>query len=180
MWSGTGVVGTGLSTFYFTAGGTGMAAAVTTFFSTCKPEFPDEVTVTVQNTGDVLDDTTGEITGTWSEAAQAGQVGTASAAYALGVGVRVRWITAGRRHNRLVRGSTFLAPCGSQIWGNDGRLSTGAYTRFGGAAAALVADSGTELRVWSRPTSGGADGASHVVVSGDVVNQPAWLSSRKH
>lgn len=172
-------MGGGVSTFYFTAGGAGMAAAVRQFFNALKAWIPSDTGVSVQNVGDVLSDSTGAVVGSWSEATQSVVQGTAGLNYVSGVGARLVWNTGARRHNRLSRGSTFLVPVNEQAFANGGFLSATFISEAVAAGTALIGTSGNEPLVWSRPASGGSDGASHVVTSCSMTSTPSWLHTRK-
>ena len=66
-WGGSGVTGPGLTTFYFDQAGSGFPADVRTFFEAIKANIPSNTTITVPNGGDIIEDTTGVLSGSWSE-----------------------------------------------------------------------------------------------------------------
>ena len=179
-WSGLGVVGPGVSTLYFADGGTGVVTAVNSFFAALKPWLSNLVTVSCANSGDVIDDATGEIRSSWTQAGGAASTGTSAQTFAQGVGGRVVWNTGARRHGRLTRGTTYLAPITVQAYGTTGTLSASFVSDALAAATALIGASGNELRVWSRPHPGQADGGSSTVTSATIPGAISWLSSRKH
>ena len=178
-WTGGGVTGGGVSTFHFTAGGVGMFAAVRSLFDAMRSWLDDSCTIQVVTEGDVVNDATGDIIGSWDEGPVTPVVGAGQSSFVKGVGGCIVWTTGARRNNRLVRGRTFIAPVTTQPFGTDGLL-TGAFTgELIGAGNALMNSATNELRVWSRPHAGAADGSSHVVTGVTCSSTPAWLSSRK-
>lgn len=180
-WSGAGVVGPGLSTFYFTSSMIGGSDDVQAFFQAIKANIPSSVTIVVPADGDIIEDTTGELIGTWSEPGTGGTtVGTFAGDFARGVGARVRWTTAGVYRGRRVKGTTFLVPIGSALFGLDGLLDPATQTALQTAASALVTAQ-PELRIWSRPVSGvgATPGESNAITSAAVPNTVTWLRSRR-
>lgn len=178
-WSGAPVVGPGVSTFYFTAGGAGMVAATRLLFGSLAAWFPTAIRWNVSPNGDVIEDSTGDIAGSWSDTPGSVVSGNYAGNYLEGVGGRISWLTASRTRNRVVRGTTFCVPIGVQAFGPDGLL-TGAWTGDAMTAAnVLVNNSANELRVWTRPQPGQSNGTSHIVTSAVAPLTPSWLTSRK-
>lgn len=177
-WSGSPLVGAGLSTFYFEESGSGFPAALVTFFQAIAGRLAQGVAVNVPNDGDLIDDATGALVGAWSESGGAlvGMSGLNS--YVLGVGGRVRWLTDGIVNGHRVRGSTFLVPADAGQIQGSGALAQPFIDDVYGAANALVANSNNELRVWTRPTAT-APGGSSVVTGADVPDKISWLRSRR-
>lgn len=180
-WGGSGVTGPGLSTFYFAQSGSGFPAAVRTFFEAVKANIPSSVTITVPNDGDIIEDTDGSLAGAWSEPSGGGiTTGTFAGDYAQGVGIRCVWRTAGIYRGRRVRGSTFIVPIGSALYGTNGLLDPATQTIFQSAASAL-ASSGANLGVYSRFSDVGThtDGEFNDVTSASVPSNVSWLRSRR-
>lgn len=178
VWSGAGVVGPGVSTFYSLDTAVGFPAAVRAAFEAWKSLFPPAVTITVPNNGDVIDAATGELTGVWTEgSAPAPVVGTGTGVYARGVGAQVRWRTPGIVGGRRVVGSTFLVPMVTLGFDTDGTLGAGAITTIQTGAAAYLAGTPGAL-IWSRPTSSRA-GATSLISSYTVPDRPSWIVSRR-
>jgi len=173
------VVGPGVSTFYFTAGGAGMVAATRLLFGTLAAWFPAAIRWAVPAQGDVINDANGDIVGSWTETYLGVVNGNYAGNYLEGVGGRLTWLTASRTRNRIVRGTTFMVPLGVQAYGSDGVLTAQWSGDAATAANALVADTANELRVWTRPQPGEENGTSHVVTSAAAPSTPSWLTSRK-
>jgi len=180
VWSGSGVVGPGVSTFYFVSAATGFPTDLQTFFQAIKAALPSSVTVSVPNTGDTIDETTGALVGVWTDSGGSSTVGTSSTLFAGGVGMRCRWITAGIHRGRRVIGSTFIAPMQSASFSTDGTPDAGSVTLLQTAASALVSSSAGDMVIWSKPQPpAGSDGESNVVLSALVPDKTSWLRSRR-
>lgn len=181
VWGGSGVTGPGVSTFYFAQSGSGFPAAVRTFFEAVKANIPSSVTITVPNDGDIINDTNGELAGSWSEPSGGGiTTGTFSGDYSQGVGIRCVWTTAGIYRGRRVKGSTFIVPIGGALFGTNGQLDPATQAIFQTAASNLVAST-ADLVVYSRfsDVDTHTDGESNLVTSATVPSLVSWLRSRR-
>lgn len=177
-WSGSAVVGPGVSTFYVDEGVTGFIPDFDAFWDSLASLLPVGVTLSTLNSGDLIDIDTGALTGTWTDAGTATTTGTASGTFALGVGAVINWRTSGIRNGRRVRGSTFIVPIADSFFDTSGTLSSSAVTALNAAPNTLIT-AVAGLRIWSRPGPLGNDGQSNTVVSADVPDRPSWLRSRR-
>lgn len=179
-WSGSPVIGPGLSTFYFASSATTQSASVKAFFTAIKANFSNTISWDIPNTGDLLDETTGTLTGVWTSSG--GGTVTASATpgpTAGGAGYRVRWVTSGIVFGRRVIGTTFLVPLAGAAYDNDGTPNATVLSNTSTAAAALIAAEPT-MRIWSRPnTPGGSNGTSSPVISAFCPDLASSLRSRR-
>lgn len=178
-WSGTSVEGAGVTTFYADADGT-MAIQVGAggFFDEVLDLLPPGTTITIPAGGDVLDESTGTITGAWGGGSSTVKTQSLPQAYAAGVGARVVWETGGIRNGRRVKGSTFVLPLGNTCYENDGSLTAATITALDAACAAMLAQVPTQMRVWSRPTAT-LPGVAHPVLGYSVPDKVSWLRSRR-
>lgn len=176
--SGPGVAGPGLMTFYFGTAGAD-PAAVHSFLTALVAMFPDDVEFSVPNTGDIIEEPTGRIIGTWTAAGGGVINGSSTQTFQLGGGARVVWETAGIRGGRHVRGTTYLVPIVSTQFDSTGRLSSSAQGAILTAATNFLAGGGAELKIWSRP-KGGLNGVVHQVTSARVPQTPTALRSRRY
>jgi hypothetical protein len=178
-WTGTPVVGTGLSTFYsqgtFAAGDAGDIKA---FFTAVKATFPSGITWTIPNSYDIIEDTSGVLLGggttTGGGTETSGGTGTN---FVQGAGGRVVWNTNGIFKGRRVRGSTFMVPLVADYWEGANAISSVATGNWSTAAAALIAAVPT-LSIWSRP-SGGVAGEQNLVTSATIPDKTSWIRSRR-
>lgn len=180
-WSGVAVTGPGVSTFYTSGDGGDLQAGLHTFFTaiqTCFPnlkgawEFPAG--------GEIIESTTGALTGAWSGATPSSVPWAApNALWMQGVGARIRWDTDGFLRGRRVRGATFLVPLNSSMIDSDGTILGAYLTTITTAANALIT-AVPQMSIWSRPTTvGGTDGGSTPVTSAFVPDHVSWLVSRR-
>jgi len=173
----TGVGGAGVSVFY-TPFGSDATVELATFLNAIKTQFPNAVTWDIPASGDVVDETSGLITGAWVGGTAATVVATGgTGAYAGGTGAYVRWQTAGIVGGRRVRGRTFLCPILGASYDAQGTIGAGTLGVFGPAATTLVG-AGKQL-IWHRPTPGGTNGSSHAVTAAVVPDKVTSLRSRR-
>lgn len=178
-WAGPGVVGLAVNVLHF-AGDVGApsSSAILSAYSGLASSLPSGVTITVPNSGDVIEDTTGTLVGVWTSSGGGVVTGTAAGPRAAGVGFCVGWTTGGIVDGRKLRGRTFIVPIAGGAFDTDGTFQASAMTQFGTFANALQASG--PLAVWHRPTTtGGSDGNSYGVVSNHVNDKAAFLSSRR-
>lgn len=193
-WSGA-AIGAGVTTLSVGTGSSWTASQVdsarsslSTFFSGIQGYLPDDVTIQIPATQQLVDELdgqiAGELTGTTSIASR---VGTAAGEFANGVGASIQWNTdlfvAGRR----VRGRTFLVPLTLGIFDVDGTLDTAFISALNTAATGLrtnLSSVNGGLQVWSRPRAATESlparaGSLHPVVSSTVADKASWLRTRR-
>lgn len=180
QWQGPQITGQAVTVLHFAGdGGAPNPASVLAAFNAYKNYIPQGITVTVPGTGDVLEDTNGQLTTVWAAAgggvvAGAGGVG----ACAKGVGGVINWKTGAIVNGRRLRGRTFVVPMNAGSFDNTGSIEPNTLVGLQTLANALQASG--PLAVWHRPTAkGAADGTSAGVVSNLVRNKVAYLSSRR-
>lgn len=184
-WSGTGLVGSGVSVFYATPGGAVMNH-LKTFFSAIAGWLPSTVTISFPTTGDTIDDTTGHLVGSWSGAVNTPVTGGANTPYSNRAGVAVGWLTnvivppgGIYKTSHRVKGRTFLVPLAGTIWDSaDGTLSGAGLSSLNTSATALISNCAGHLQVWHRPSPGGSDGRAATVLSCRIKDHSAALLSR--
>lgn len=179
-WSGDAVEGGGVTTMYALAGdGASLSDALGTFFGSVAGYFPNSKVLWVLPTsGEVIESTNGQATGTWSGGA-GGSVPSASpnASFAAGVGARIRWETSVFSNGRRVRGSTFLVPLRSDVYDTDGTLISTVASGIQTAVNTLFA--AAPPVVFSRPSPGGSDGGYATTSAGVLLDKVSWLRSRR-
>lgn len=159
--------------------------AVRAFFLAIASLLPTGLTVQVPSSGDIIDETTGEITGTWSVGTTPAVVtGTNAGVYAGNAGAVIHWLTGGVVAGRRVRGRSFIVPIGSGAYDNQGSLAAGTITTLQGAANGLVT-AFVGMVVWARPLKAGTPpvvvrpGSYHGVSSMRVPDLAVSLRSRR-
>lgn len=178
-WQGTGIEGPGLTTFYAEADGTlAIQVGASGFFDAVKGMIPSGTTITIPAGGDVIDEATGQLTGTWGGSSSTTITATGTGTFAAGVGARVVWETSAIRGGRRVRGSTFIVPCTIAAYEANGTITSGTLTLMQNGISAMLAQVPTQMRVWSRPRPGLA-GAAVQVERGVAPDKVSWLRSRR-
>ena len=148
VWTGfQGAPGT--TTMYATAAAD-LLAPLRAFFAALVTFFPTGLTITLPGIGDIIDDTNGELTGTWGPVTSpAIVVGSSSASYAAPAGVSVQWHTTGIVGGRRVKGRTYLVPWASGQ--TDGTPSAASLTALSTALGTYLTASAGNMKVWQRP-----------------------------
>lgn len=172
----------GVSVFY-SPEATDANASIKTFFTSCQAHAPAGVTWTIPFAGDTINDSNGDISGTWTSVDGGTVTSTGTGAYAAGTGAFVRWLTGGIVAGRRVKGHTFFCPIIASDYDSTGTILTGALTVLQSAAAVLGGAS--KLVIWARESPGtsahpGARaGSSHPVIAGTVPDLVTSLRSRR-
>ena len=173
----TGLAGLpGVTTMYFLDVVTAVAS-VDTFFAGLVSLFPEGLHLQVENSGDIIEDSTGDLTGAWSADTVSAHTGGSSEAYAAPAGAVVDWMTDTIAHSRRLRGRSFLVPITAGRFQDDGTLSTITKTLIQDSANTLIAAQSTSFVVWHRGT--GTDGTNGLVTSARVPDMAAVLRSRR-
>lgn len=179
-WTGPQVVGSAVTVLHFSGSDNSAppVGAVEQAFWSHSSLFPTGVTITVPNSGDSIDDRTGQLTGVWTATGGAAVSGTGNAKAARGVGACIGWETGGIVNGRKLRGRTFLVPLTTDAYDTDGTLLPTALQNVMDTANAIQASG--PLAIWHRPTTkGGSDGNSYGVGANRVRDRVAFLSSRR-
>lgn len=179
-WAGSPVVGPGLSTFYLNSVPVPAdIAALNAFFTACLAgKTPTGVTWSIPDGGDEIESTTGALVGGWGTGTTTGVTSTAGGSYAEGVGLRVRWGTAGIAGGRHVTGTTYAVPCQSGVFDGTGHVLPAIASDVVTRGNTLVTALAGKMVVWSRPTltrTGSAPAVTGVSCPLDVT----WLRSRR-
>ena len=180
-WSHSAIKGSAVTVLHYSGaeGSSPPLAALRAAFEGAKSAFPGGLTLEFPNTGDTIQDTNGELVGTWGTPSVAnvlGASGTLTAA--AGVGACITWNTGGIINGRRLRGRTFLVPLSAAAYQENGTISDTVYPWLTTLANAIQASG--PLAVWHRPSAKGlADGNSYGVVSNRVRDKVAILTSRR-
>ena len=171
----------GLSDGDAAAAANGLGPRMRAFFDAVKAYIPDDASIKVERTYQVINGLNGNITAEGSLTADPAVVaGTATQAYAAPVGACVNWLTGlfNSKGHRIV-GRTYLVPLASPAFETNGTLLDTALTAIGAAATAALGGVGG-LGVWSRPSAPGANDGVFSSASAAVVHDKACvLRSRR-
>lgn len=131
---------------------TSLVDAIRTFFEAIKGFIPQGLAITVPASGDLIDESTGKITGSWSQTSTPAVVtGTGVGNYAGNAGFVVHWLSTTVVDGRRLRGRTFIVPAISSAFDATGSLAISSLPTIQAAAAALVTSAGAQMQVWHRP-----------------------------
>lgn len=183
-WSGPSVKGLAVNVLHF-AGDVGPPnpTAIQAAYAALAPVLGVGVSVRVANSGDVIEDTTGDIDSVWTGTVTTPTIGVGSADKVVaGAGMCVNWhtggIVSGAHGSYKLKGRTFLVPLNPSYFENDGTPSTNLLTAVDDFATAL--QSSGPLAVWKRPhTVGGANGNSYGVIAHKIADRASFLTSRR-
>lgn len=186
--TGSPVVGPSVTTFYFDSATSGFTAHVTSFFTSLINDFPGGLSFSIPNTGDLIQDTDGAITGSYTDGTASTVTSSSAGLYVLGTGARIRWGTAGIVGRRRSTGSTFLVPLIENVYGTDGLVTPTVAGQIKVVSDALISALPGALLIWSRPVKANAThvppiaarvGSSHAVLSSSVPRDVSWLRTRR-
>jgi hypothetical protein len=186
-WSG-GKGGPGVSTFYCHDAAAalpelkGLMVAIASVV-------PVGVTFTYPTAGDIIDVLSGQLSGAWTAAGRAADNSAGTGSYALPVGMMIRWETGSVVNGHRLRGRTFVVPCVSTVFDNEGTVTPTALSELQVAVTSKVATLANNLLIYSRPkpartTKAGVviaarAGAFADVTSGVVPDKAMVLRSRR-
>lgn len=141
--------------------------------------FPLGITWSIPDNGDTIEDTNGELVGTWSTGSAVAPTSTGGSAWVMGVGSRIKWLTPAIFRGRKVVGSTFMVPLDRTQFTSAGAIDDAGRATLQTAGNALIANANNNLFVWSRNHPDQSDGDSFEVSSCTVPDQVSWLRSRR-
>lgn len=170
----------GYTTVYSLAPPSPTLAALRGLFDGVKALLPFGTTITFPNTGDIIDEATGVVTGGWSATAVTAVTGTggASTVYAGNAGAAITWRTNNIVNGRRPLGRSYFVPLISTAFDSNGSLATSTLTTFQTAADAALVTAGSGFVVWSRP-NGASPGKTSIVVAATIADVAASLKSRR-
>jgi len=159
--------------------------AIKNFWNALVAGLPNTLSLQVQGTGDIIESTTGQLTGVWAATQPAAVTGTSASGYAAPVGTLVHWLTPGIVNGRHVRGTTYIVPTVNQFEPGGTPVATW-LTTLTTAATTLWGALGTDFSVYARkydPPPGSSnphrDGSIHAVTGVQVPDKSIVLRSRR-
>lgn len=181
--------GPGVATFYALDGPTAVPD-LRAMWGSFAASLPPTVGVSVEPSGDRIDDATGELVGTWVTSSATGFGGAATGPYTAPSGAVVRWLTDTILDGKRLKGRTFLVPLGGSSYQEDGTINPANVTSLTTAAQAYVAAQVGNAFIWHRPRKAkAADGSrpavtaraggSGAIVQGLLVDKAMVLTSRR-
>lgn len=175
-WQGA-ITGPGVSVFHVQGTVTDVSGFAT-FFTSIADRFPVPLTWNIPSSGDLLESTTGVLTGSWTATGGTTVNATAGELFAAPAGALITWRTPTVVNGRRLQGRTFMVPLGAQNnYDAGGALATACVTDLQNAADALILAL-PGLSVWHRPQAVG-DGAIAGVATALVRDRVSVLRSRR-
>lgn len=148
------------------------------FLAAQVSRIPNVVTIQLQPTPEVLEDTTGELTGVVDIGSTTAIDCTGPGVYSAPSGACVSWSTAGIVSGRKVRGRTFLVPLIADAYQADGSLQDATRAAMLSDANTFLTAAGGQAVIWSRPRTG-VPGSSHPITAANIADRVAVLRSRR-
>lgn len=186
----TGFIGSpGVATNYFLDTATAISSTVA-LWNSLRVLMPPTVTIVVERSGDIIESTNGQITGSWATGPINTAVGSGPINYAAPVGSCITWLTDGIVAGHRVKGRTFIVPMSGEAFESNGTPTTFARDLVQQAAGDFIFSQNASLVVWSRPFLGSPAtptraarparvGSSHLVTAARVADKAAVLRSRR-
>lgn len=148
-WAGlTGLPG---YSFFYVRSTAASPNPVQAFFEAIKTFLPSPLTVQVPNTGRLIDETNGKMTGVWGAGTTTTTAASGVATFAPQAGVQVKWDTNGFVNGRHVRGRTYIVPLISTSYSTGGTVVSTTCNAINTAATTLISSYTGNLVVWARP-----------------------------
>jgi hypothetical protein len=145
----------GVSTFYSLDTATVMES-LHTLFDSLSSRLPNTVTCVIEPSGDVIDDTTGDIVGAWAGTPQAAVTGTQTQGYQAASGAQLSWGTSTILDGHRLRGRTFLVPLAGNMFSGTGQLQEINRAAMETSALAYLVSQDASFVIWHRPFAGRA------------------------
>ena len=186
----SGFVGApGVATFYFLDVATAVES-LHTLWTALVVDMPSGATAQVESTGDIIESTTGVITGAWGGTPQTILNAAGGAAYAPSQGMMIRWTTGTILDGHRLKGRTFVVPMSADAYIAGGTINPVHANPAAAAAVQFVIEQSASLVVWHRPkfgprpVGGGArpvlrTGGHGLVTGSGVPTKPCSLRSRR-
>jgi hypothetical protein len=151
------------------------------FWSGITTLLPASVTVTVAQSGQIYDDVTGLVAGTWSNTTGGAFTGSAGGAFSSPVGASIRLRTGATVGRHILNGRIFLVPLAGSAFNASGVLTPANVTLINTKFALAFTASGDFLwKVWHRPTAAAPSTGISVYASAySITNKAAVLRSRR-
>lgn len=149
----------------YTTNVAGISTTLHDLWDALKSHIPIECTYQVEPGGDLLEDTTGALTGAWSAAAVAPVTGTHNALMSALSGAQIEWLSATILDGKRMRGRSFIVPLGGNDYTGSGSIGTTAVTAIKAAADTFQLAEAGGFCIWHRPRKAKAATAYHPAVT---------------
>jgi len=140
----------GVATFY-ALDGSALLNDLQTLWAGIIASMPSDVTTQIENVGDTLSASTGELVDSWSGTSQDPQDGAAGGAYASPVGFMFQWFTADIMNGHRLRGRTYVVPAAGSCFETDGSVTSATAAAQQGFGEDFQVAQADNFVVWHRP-----------------------------
>jgi len=179
----------GVSTFY-ALDGPAMLPHLKTYFDAMRGQIPADVTMTIENFGDIIEPISGDLVSSWVGEVQAPSVGEQNGQYAAPVGACVNWLTGDVLDGHRLRGRTYFVPLASAAFDLTGSINSTVLTAYRAFSETFRTDETGNFVIWHRPrVAKAADGSRpavearaggySVVTGSQVPDESVVLRSRR-
>jgi len=143
-----------VSTFYGIDAGT-LRTEIAGLYTNMQAHTPSNVTFKVENTGDVIEATNGDLVDSWTAGTETSlPCSGTTGPYAAPCGASVAWKTSVIADGSRIVGRTYLVPLIPNDYGSDGTLLDTFKTFLEAATAGVVTGAADNFVVWHRPFAG--------------------------
>jgi hypothetical protein len=142
--------GNAATNFYFSTVGTTELNALGTFITAIKAYIPSSITFVVPSTGDIINESDGTLSGSWSATAPAPIIGTGSGMAGTPIGVEIAWLAAAVVDGHRPVGKTLIVPAAAGAINSSGVVAPATVTAVNAAAATFLATA-VNFKIWHRP-----------------------------
>lgn len=160
--------GPGVATMYF-LDTDNMTENLQALWTGLKGVLPIGVTIQVENVGDIIESTTGALTGAWGGTVQSALTGASNQPYPAPAGYCINWLTGTILDGHRLRGRTFVVPVTSAFYQDNGTILDSAVADGNAAVTTFIIAESSSLVIWHRPF----DGTPAVPASGTKAAKPA-------
>lgn len=170
-----------VSVFHFAAPTVSVAtqrAALGTMLMIIDSNLVEETEWSIRTEGRILESTTGELTGSWTDATvREGAGGASGNSVTDPTQVLLRWRTGQIRNGRFLIGRTFI-PGLNEGYTTGGNIAPGILTTWGAAMSTFVG-SASGFGVWGKPSGTAGAGVFHEATGSQVWSEAAVLRRRR-
>jgi len=138
-------------TVIYSNNGSPSPAPLQSLATALAPYVPPSFTLVVPNSGRLINEVDGKMTGVWSNGVQTSTVGTGTGTYAPASGGQIKWDTNEFKHGHRVQGLSYMVPLMSAQFTTTGVLLSTFCNTMQAAAAQMIVNMAQSFVIWSRP-----------------------------
>jgi len=142
----------GYTQLYFDPASPVPLTAVSALLTTWKAYTPNSLSWSIPNGGDTIDETTGDLTGSWSNGSAAIVTGGGGGGSLVGSsGAVISWRTSSIIDGHRPHGRTYVVPMLAVAFDTDGTITSSCQTTLLNGALSFVTAAAGAFEVWHRP-----------------------------